>query len=152
MSLDVDALRESFALVAERAPDLTRRFYEILFERYPQARPLFGASTRKQEEMLTRALAAVIDHLEDGAWLSDTLRALGAKHVGYGVTDEMYDWVGDALVRALAEAAGDAWTPRVAKAWGDAYGAIAGLMQEGAHASAAGASTSTSSATSATSP
>jgi hemoglobin-like flavoprotein len=134
MSLDVDALRESFALVVERAPDLTRRFYEILFERYPQARPLFGASTRKQEEMLTRALVAVLDHLEDGAWLGDTLRALGAKHVAYGVTDEMYDWVGDALLRTLAEIAGDSWSPRVAKAWADAYGAIAGLMQEGAHA------------------
>lgn len=44
----------------------------------------------------------------------------------------MYDWVGDALVRALAEVAGDAWTPRVATAWTDAYGAIACLMMEGA--------------------
>ena len=137
MSLDVDALRESFALVVERSPDVTRRFYEILFERYPQVRPMFGAATRKQEEMLTRALSAVIDHLEDGPWLADTLRALGAKHVGYGVTDAMYDWVGDALIRALSEAAGDGWTPRVAKAWADAYGAIAGLMQEGARSFAA---------------
>jgi hemoglobin-like flavoprotein len=134
MSLDVEALRESFALVVERAPDLTRRFYEVLFERYPQVRPMFGASTRKQEEMLTRALAAVIDHLEDGPWLAETLRALGAKHVAYGVKDEMYDWVGDALVRAMAEVAGEAWTPRVSKAWADAYGAIAGLMMEGARA------------------
>lgn len=136
MSLDVVALRESFALVVERAPDLTRRFYEILFERYPQVRPMFGASLRKQEEMLTRALVAVIDHLEDGPWLADTLRGLGGKHVGYGVTDVMYDWVGDALVRAMSDVAGDAWTPRVAKAWAEAYGAIAGLMMEGAHAAA----------------
>jgi hemoglobin-like flavoprotein len=97
---------------------------------------MFGPSLRKQEEMLTRALVAVMDHLEDGAWLADTLRALGARHVGYGVTDTMYDWVGDALVRASSEVAGDAWTPRVAQAWTAAYGAIAGLMLEGAHAAA----------------
>jgi hemoglobin-like flavoprotein len=136
MSLDVDALRESFALAVERAPDLTRRFYEILFERYPQLRPMFGTSLRKQEEMLTRALVAVMDHLEDGPWLGDTLRGLGARHVGYGVSDEMYAWVGDALLRALASVAGEAWTPRYEKAWADAYGAISSLMIEGAHAAA----------------
>jgi hemoglobin-like flavoprotein len=139
MPLDVDALRESFALAVERAPDLTRRFYEILFERYPSVRPMFGASLKKQEEMLTRALVAVLDHAEDEAWLGETLRALGAKHVGYGVTDAMYPWVGDALLGALSEVAGDAWTPRFEKAWSDAYGAISGLMMEGARAAVAGA-------------
>jgi hemoglobin-like flavoprotein len=84
--------------------------------------------------MLTRALAAVIDRVEDGAWLTETLHALGAKHVDYGVTEEMYPWVGDALLSALEEAAGDAWTPRVKTAWSDAFAAIAGLMIAGARA------------------
>jgi hemoglobin-like flavoprotein len=132
MPLDVTALRESFDLVVERSPRLTRRFYEILFERYPQARPLFGKSLEMQEQMLTRALVAVIDRVEDGAWLTETLHALGAKHVDYGVTDEMYPWVGDALLATLQEVAAEAWTPRIASAWQDAYGAIAGLMMEGA--------------------
>lgn len=132
MTLDVTTLRESFELVVERSPQLTRRFYEILFERYPQVRPMFGRSTAKQEEMLTRALVAVLDRIEDGAWLTDTLEALGAKHVDYGVTDEMYAWVGDALLATLAEAAGEAWTPRVQVAWTAAYGAIADLMMAGA--------------------
>jgi hemoglobin-like flavoprotein len=138
MPLDVDVLRESFALVAERAPDLTSRFYDVLFRRYPQAQPLFGRNTRaRQEQMLTEALVAVLDHVENAAWLTETLQALGAKHVAYGVTDEMYDWVGDSLLITLAEVAGDAWTPRVARAWKDAYGAIAGLMMEGARLASA---------------
>lgn len=136
MSLDVITLRESFDLVVSRAPDMTRRFYAILFERYPQVRPLFGRSTEKQEQMLTRALVAVLDRLEDGAWLGDTLRALGAKHVDYGVTEEMYPWVGDALLATLAEVAGEAWTPQVERAWTDAYAAIAGLMLDGARRAA----------------
>lgn len=132
MSLDVSALRESFALVVERQPRLTARFYEILFERYPQARPLFGKSMEKQQEMLTRALVAVIDRVEDGAWLTETLHALGAKHIDYGVKDEMYPWVGDSLLATLAEVAAEQWTPRIEAAWRDAYAAIAGLMMEGA--------------------
>jgi hemoglobin-like flavoprotein len=134
MALDVTVLRESFELVAERSPYLTRRFYEIFFERHPAVRPMFGKDTRRQEKMLTDALAAVLDKLEDAPWLQEMLMALGAKHVGYGVRDEMYGWVGECLLVALEEAAGDAWTPRVAKAWGEAFAAISSLMLAGAHA------------------
>lgn len=138
MSLNVAVLRSSFDLVVERAPDLTHRFYEILFERYPQVRPLFGRNSgRAQEEMLTRALVAVMDHLEDAPWLKQTLGSLGDKHVAYGVTDAMYGWVGDALLATLAEVAGPDWTPEIEAAWTDAYGAIAGLMMAGSGTHAA---------------
>jgi hemoglobin-like flavoprotein len=130
MSLDVQALRDSFALVAEQETELARRFYAIFFLRYPQVRGLFGRNTQaQQEKMLTQALAAVVDHLEDAPWLTSTLRALGARHEGYGVRPEMYDWVGECLLAALAEVAGDAFTPRVRDAWAQAYAAIAALMQ-----------------------
>jgi hemoglobin-like flavoprotein len=132
MTLDIAALRHSFELVLDRRPDLTARFYQILFERYPQVRPMFGgAATRRQEEMLARALVLVVDHLEDGDWLSRTLAELGARHAGYGVTAEMYDWVGDALLATLAEAAGADWTPHLASQWASAYGTICQLMQAG---------------------
>jgi len=133
MSLNVSLLRSSFALVVERQPQMVHRFYEILFQRYPQAKPLFGRnSAAKQEKMLTDALVAVMDHLEDAPWLSTTLKGLGAQHVGYGVTREMYGWVGDSLLATLAEVAGPDWTPALAAAWTEAYGAIATLMQVGA--------------------
>ena len=132
MSLDSQVLRSSFDLVIERQPELTVRFYEILFERYPQVRPLFGRSSNNQSEMLQSALVSVLEHLEDAGWLTDTLTAMGKKHVEYGVTEEMYAWVGASLLAALAEAAGPQWTPQLEAAWTAAYGAIAGLMQQGA--------------------
>jgi hemoglobin-like flavoprotein len=132
MALDVQLLRDSFQLVLEKNPALTARFYEILFARHPSARPLFSpGSLKKQQDMLAQALAAVMDHLEDATWLTSTLGALGAKHVGYGVTAEMYDWVGDSLLRTLEEAAGTAWTPAHAQNWGEAYGVIVSLMRAG---------------------
>jgi hemoglobin-like flavoprotein len=134
MALNATLLRDSFGLVTERQPQLVHRFYQILFERYPQVRPLFSRnSAARQEEMLGAALVAVLDHLEDATWLTDTLKAMGAKHVDYGVTDEMYGWVGDSLLATLAEVAGPDWTPELAAAWAEAYGAIASLMQRGAH-------------------
>jgi len=136
MSLNVTLLRESFDLVVERAPDLTHRFYEILWERYPATRAMFPPSRHgQQENMLSQALIAVMDHLEDAPWLVGTLHGLGARHVNYGVTDEMYAWVGDALLSTLRGVAADDWNDELERAWTDAYGAIAGLMQEGARLS-----------------
>jgi hemoglobin-like flavoprotein len=133
--LNAPLLRASFELVVERSPLVVRRFYEIFFERYPQVRPMFRSTPEgllRQEKMLTDALVAVIDHVEDASWLRTTLLSLGAKHEGYGVTDAMYGWVGECLLAALQEAAGDAWSPAIAQAWTEAFGAIAGLMCEGA--------------------
>ena len=132
MGLDADALRTSFGVVIDRQPDLTKAFYEELFERHPEARALF---TRKpmavQEQMLAETLVAALDHLDDPAWLSEQLAALGAKHADYGVTAEMYGWVADALLATLERAAGDAWTPAYETAWRDALTAIAELMLAG---------------------
>jgi len=133
MSLNVPLLRSSFDLVVERQPRLTSRFYEILFQRYPEAKLLFHRNKPElQEKMLTDTLVAVMDRLDDAPWLTATLKGMGAKHVEYGVTNEMYGWVGASLLATLAEVAGKDWTPELEAAWTEAYGAIAGLMQAGA--------------------
>jgi hemoglobin-like flavoprotein len=138
--MNVTLLRSSFDLVVERSPRVTARFYEIFFERYPEVRPMFGggaAAVERQQKMLTDALVAVLDHLEDAPWLTETLFALGKRHVGYGVRDEMYAWVGECLLAALAEAAGDEWTDEIAAEWATAFGAIRDLMLRGAAAARA---------------
>jgi hemoglobin-like flavoprotein len=138
MGLNVALLRSSFDLVLEREPHLTVRFYDNLFARYPQARPLFHRSPRAtQEKMLADALVSVIDHLEDAPWLVEKLGAIGIKHAEYGVTAEMYPWVGDALVATLADVAGPDWNAELASEWGAAYGAITSMMLSGAQAAAA---------------
>lgn len=132
MALNPQLLRDSFNLVIDREPQTIARFYEILFDRHPQARPLFGRNTpQKQQQMLQETLVAALDRLEDGAWLTDTLAALGRKHAGYGVTEEMYGWVGESLLLTLAEVAGRDWTPEVEGAWTEAYLAIRDLMLAG---------------------
>ena len=45
MALNVGLLRSSFDVVASANPKFVSRFYEILFERYPQTQPLFPVGT-----------------------------------------------------------------------------------------------------------
>lgn len=133
MALNVALLRSSFEMVVEREPMLTSRFYDVLFERYPQVRALFHRRPPEvQQLMLRQALIAVLDHMEEADWLEDTLRGLGAQHVDYGVTEEMYGWVGESLLATIAEAAGSAWNAELNEAWTTALDAISGLMKDGA--------------------
>jgi hemoglobin-like flavoprotein len=126
-------LLESVGWAAEREAVVTLRFYEILFARYPQVQPLFSRNARQaQAQMLQDAVVAAIDHLEDGEWLVNTIGAVGAKHVEYGVTDEMYPMVGEALVATMSEHCGARWTPAHEGAWGRTWGALQSLALAGA--------------------
>lgn len=133
--LNGDLLRSSLELVVERQPEITPRFYDILFARYPQVQPLFARNSGdRQAKMLQEAIVAVVDHVDDASWLTSTLVGMGRQHVDYGVTPEMYGWVGESLLATLAEIAGSDWTPAVERAWSDAFGAIRDLMLAGAAA------------------
>ncbi|MCB9744037.1 MAG: flavohemoprotein [Alphaproteobacteria bacterium] len=133
MSLNVQLLRDSFALVLDRDPNITARFYGIFWDRYPQVKPLFGQSHdhSKQQEMLAGVLVAAVENLEDTAWLQQNLHALGYRHEGYGVTEEMYPWVGECLIAAMSEAVGDDWTEEMTANWAAVYGVMTELAVAG---------------------
>ena len=61
------------------------------------------------------------------------VRALGARHVGYGVRAEHYAVVGTALLWTLEQGLGAAFTPAVRDAWAAAYRALAGVMVDAAY-------------------
>lgn len=79
MSLDAETLRSSLDLVVSRRPQLTERFYELLFERYPQTQSMFTRNSREhQAVLLQQAIAAVVENVEDPEWLTSNLKELGA--------------------------------------------------------------------------
>lgn len=123
-------LRTSLDTLLNAHPQLTPHFYERLWARHPELRPMFSRSSADhQARMLQEALVAAVDHAEDAVWLQATLGAMGRRHLDYGVTAPMYDQVGAVLLDTLAALAGPAWTPEVAAAWASTYGALAGIMR-----------------------
>lgn len=137
MTMNVTLLRASFNALAPRAPELVDRFYAILFERHPRLKPLFAhVNMGEQKKHLVQALALLVANLEKADMLRSYLGGLGAKHVRYGVRDEHYDAVGESLLAAMAETAGPIWTDELQREWTATYGAVAGMMKQGAAATA----------------
>ena len=130
--MDAALLRSSFSLILAREHGLAAKFYEILFRRNPELKRLFVGDRVHQEQMLARALVAMVDRIDDAPWIEDQLSQLAKRHARYGVTPEMFRPFGEALLATLAEVAGKDWTPEVAAAWSEAFVEMTRLMLKGA--------------------
>lgn len=133
MSLDKELLRKSFALFVACEPGLTHHFYRVLFCRHPEVKKLFSRKPMAdQERLLTETIAALVERIDDRAYLEKVLHPLGAKHVDYGATRESYPWLREVLVDTFRHVAGAVWTSELASQWREAYDLFASIMMEGA--------------------
>jgi hemoglobin-like flavoprotein len=137
-SEDITLVRESFAKVAPIKDVAADLFYERLFEIAPQVHQMFPSDLAEQKRKLMAMIAAAVGGLDDLPALVPVVKALGARHAGYGTRPEHYQPVAEALLWTLGKGLGDAYTPEVATAWTKVYGVLAATMQAGA-AEAAGA-------------
>ena len=127
-------VRDSFALVQPLAAQAARSFYTRLFARHPGVRGLFGPDIEAQGERLMAMIATGVRLLDRPQELQPALRALGRRHVDYGVRDAHYAAVGDALLDTLANALGETFTADTRAAWVAFYDEVASAMREGAAA------------------
>ena len=130
----ITLMQSSFDSLGPLLPTLAARFYEELFGRNPPLRSLFTTEMAEQEMRFTEKLTEIVwamPRLDD--LLSHT-RALGARHLAYGVRTADYQAVRDALMAALAAVLGDAFDPDTREAWALAYNLVAETMLEGAAA------------------
>lgn len=128
----VHLIRKSFAVLSRHEYVAALVFYRRLFKLDPSLRPLFGSNIEEQAKKLIEMLAVLIAMIERPVGLELELRAMGARHTDYGVRNEHYVTVGQALLDMLAEVLADKYTPEVQQAWETLYSYIAATMMEGA--------------------
>lgn len=131
----IQLIRRTFALVAPIANIAALAFYKRLFELDPSLRFLFRSDIEEQATKLMQMLAAAVRLLEKPETLIPVLEDLGRRHVGYGVRDEHYDTVGEALLWMLGETLGPDFSPAAREAWAALYGLVATTMKRAAAAS-----------------
>ncbi|WP_245906983.1 globin family protein [Reichenbachiella versicolor] len=127
-----ELVQSTFALVAPIAPQAAEIFYNKLFELDPELKPLFKGDIKEQGNKLMTMLAAAVKGLDDLGALVPVVQDLGKRHVGYGVTDSMYDTVAAALLATLEGGLGDAWNDEVKDAWVAVYTVLATTMKDAA--------------------
>ncbi|HSH47750.1 MAG TPA: globin domain-containing protein [Halomonas sp.] len=119
--------------MAEHLDAITQRFYPLLFQRYPQVKPLFNQAHQAdggQPRALAAAVLAYVQLRHDREKVRETLATVVSKHVSLDIRPEHYPLVGECLMAAIGEVLGDAVTPEVAAAWQGVYEELAGLLIE----------------------
>jgi hemoglobin-like flavoprotein len=104
-------------------------FYDKLFAMDPSLRSLFKGDMDAQAKKLMQMIAVAVRGLKNLDGIVPAVKALGVRHVGYGVQAAHYDTVAAALLATLAAGLGDAFTPEVKQAWTDCYVLLATTMQ-----------------------
>jgi len=122
---DVSIMRDTLEITLAKDDTFPQRFYDHLFTAHPEVRPLFHRSSQGAlNKMFAQKLISIVDHLNDPDWLARELTRLATNHKGYGVSIEMYPWVGEALIATLREACGDAWSATAERAWLEGYASL----------------------------
>lgn len=125
----IKLVRLSFTKIAGRELEAGRLFYERLFEIAPETRALFRSDLDVQAQKVMHMLGIAVGMLNDPQALKIVLESLGRRHHRYGVRDEHFEKVGEAMIWALQQICGDDLTPQVKQCWLAAYNYMAYIMK-----------------------
>ena len=121
---------ENVKPISEQAAEL---FYGRLFELDPSLRPLFKGDMKEQGKKLMATLNLAVTSLTKLDDILPAVQDLGRRHVQYGVPDESYATVGQALLWTLEQGLGEEFTPDVKEAWAITYVTLSNVMLDAAH-------------------
>lgn len=128
----ITLVQSSFERLGPDLPAMTALFYQELFQRDPSLRPLFTTDMGEQQVKFAQKLTEIVRTIPRLGELLSHTRALGARHVGYGVRAADYQTVGDSLIAALAGVLGEEFDAATREAWVLAFNIVAETMLEGA--------------------
>ena len=128
----IELVQASFEKVLSIADAAAQLFYTRLFQIDPKLRGMFGTDMTEQRKKLMDALRVVVTGLRNLDRTLPMLTVLGRRHAQYGVRNEHYATVGEALIDTLRKGLGDAFTDEVCEAWLAAFSVIANTMMNAA--------------------
>lgn len=129
---EISLIQDSFRQVLPNLDSAATLFYARLFELDPSLRPMFRGDMAEQGRKLMQMLALAVTSLNHPDQLMPTVRAMGARHAGYGVREEHYATVGAALLWTLEKGLGPSFTDEVRAAWTNTYTLLANAMIDAA--------------------
>ena len=128
----IGLIKESWDKVFPIADKAAKLFYGKLFELDPELKKLFPEDMTEQGRKLMTMINTAVNSLDNLEAVVPAVQESGKRHVDYGVKDEDYDTVGEALIWTLGVGLGDDFTDDVKQAWVAVYGVLATTMKDAA--------------------
>ena len=126
----IKLVQGSFDKVVPIADAAATLFYGRLFDLDPALESLFKGDMVEQGRKLMQMIGVAVRSLDRLEQVLPAVRALGARHAGYGVREKDYVTVGRALIWTLKKGLGDDFTPETEAAWVEVYVTLAGVLKD----------------------
>ena len=128
----IKLVKDSWAKVVPISETAAELFYGKLFELDPGVRAMFKGDMKEQGRKLMAILNTAVNALDKLETIVPAVQDMGKRHVAYGVKDEHYDTVGEALIWTLGAGLKDAFTDETKDAWIAVYTLVADTMKAAA--------------------
>lgn len=133
----INILKSTAPVLKEHGTAITKRFYEIMFERYPVAKDFFNQSHHRpgagqlvgpQPAALANACYAYAANCDNLGVLDAAVKLMVHKHVSFNVKEEHYPIVSECMLAAIGEVLGEAATPEIVTGWTEGLDFLSNLL------------------------
>ena len=126
---EIVLVKRSWGLLRNISPEVIgETFYGKLFTDKPALRRLFPKEMNLQYQKLMDMLNTIVASLDKTNVIDEEIRAMGKRHIGYGVKPEHFKIVGNAFLWTLEQGLGKEYYKEVKGAWIKCYDEMSQIM------------------------
>ncbi|EDN66690.1 flavohemoglobin [Beggiatoa sp. PS] len=128
-------VKDTAPVLKEHGEAITTRMYEILFNNYPDVKPLFKNAPNNQNQILARSIVAYAENIDNLPALEGAIEKIAKHHIDTDVKAIHYPWVIESLLQAITEVLDNkvgkgTVTQDIADAWFAAYWFLASILMK----------------------
>ena len=124
----ITTVKSTAPLIAQHGQNITRNFYDRLFEAHPELFNVFNRpnqQTGQQQNALADAVFAYASHIDNIEVLESAIERITHKHNSIGIDPDHYPIVGKHLLEAVQEVLELPSDHEALSAWAEAYNFLA---------------------------
>ena len=124
----ITTVKSTAPLIAQHGQNITRNFYDRLFEAHPELFNIFNRpnqQTGQQQNALADAVFAYASHIDNIEALESAIERITHKHNSIGIDADHYPIVGKHLLEAVQEVLNLPSNHEAITAWAEAYNFLA---------------------------
>ncbi|KAH7031154.1 globin-like protein [Microdochium trichocladiopsis] len=125
-------IKATVPLIRQDGERIATLFYTNMIRDHPGMHAYFNPISMQrghQPKAFTMMMLAFASSINDISGLVARMEKVAHKHASLAITPDLYDIVGDYLLRAFAEVLGPhCWTRAIREAWERAYSVMAGML------------------------
>ncbi len=130
---ELELVQTSWEKITPNSDEFVQLFYKKVFEIDPELQALFKRSMGMQGRKIMSMFDSAVEYMGQVDKFVPPLITAGRRHIQYGVNDEDYETVRQALMQTMSEVLDEEFDSETRQAWELAYNSMQDIMKSACH-------------------